>query len=303
MATIFCDEAGYTGNNLLQADQPLFVYSAVNVEPAEAKRIVESVFKDHRLQGHELKSKNLLGSARGMAAIDQVLAEVGAHSKLLAWQKQYALASHFFENVFEPVLAPQSSLFYDIGFHQFVSMVLYIELIANASSFEAAFEAFHTLMRSGDTSHLQTVTAPLDLGSSLSPPMREILTFATIHEKALARELAGLRGTGALERWVLDLTFSSLWQLLAQWGDEIGELEVYCDASKPIADYRKVFDQMIGRSETAHVTLAGQRRPVTFGLRRPIDVVDSKSHPGLQIADLVAGSAAYALQDVQRPGQ
>jgi hypothetical protein len=34
---IFCDDAGFTGDNLLHLDQPYFGYAAVAIEPAEAK--------------------------------------------------------------------------------------------------------------------------------------------------------------------------------------------------------------------------------------------------------------------------
>ena len=40
---ISCDEAGFTGPELLDPDQPVFTYAAVDLDPAEASAIIESV--------------------------------------------------------------------------------------------------------------------------------------------------------------------------------------------------------------------------------------------------------------------
>lgn len=37
--TIYCDESGFTGNNLSDLDQPYFVYADVAITPEEATEI------------------------------------------------------------------------------------------------------------------------------------------------------------------------------------------------------------------------------------------------------------------------
>ena len=44
-ATIYCDEAGFTGNNLLDTQQPYFSYASVAIDPDQQRRSGRSVRK------------------------------------------------------------------------------------------------------------------------------------------------------------------------------------------------------------------------------------------------------------------
>src|SRR5882672_9196151 len=59
---IFCDEAGFTGNNLLDAEQDIFVYATVATPVEIARERVERIIRDCRLQGKELKGSRLVRS-------------------------------------------------------------------------------------------------------------------------------------------------------------------------------------------------------------------------------------------------
>jgi hypothetical protein len=62
---IFCDESGFTGQNLLNPDQRFFAYGSVAISPTEAAEVVAQTIRDFRLQGNELKGKNLLRHPSG----------------------------------------------------------------------------------------------------------------------------------------------------------------------------------------------------------------------------------------------
>ena len=118
---IFCDETGSTGNNLLDTAQPLFAYASIAIEPAEAKSLVEELIAQCRPQGTELKGRKLVRSSRGRKLVTALLERCGSNAKVSVWNKRFALATQFFEHVFEPVLAEQNSLFYRIGFHKLLA--------------------------------------------------------------------------------------------------------------------------------------------------------------------------------------
>src|SRR5882724_2870328 len=71
--TVFCDESGFTGNNLLDAQQPTFVYAAVAIEAEEAKALLNVVHAQMALPISEIKSSTLLGSIKGRKALMEVL--------------------------------------------------------------------------------------------------------------------------------------------------------------------------------------------------------------------------------------
>ena len=62
---VFCDEAGFTGNKLLDAEQEIFSYAAVAMEPTEAADLVARIRRDFRLQAPELKGGTLVGRPQG----------------------------------------------------------------------------------------------------------------------------------------------------------------------------------------------------------------------------------------------
>lgn len=99
--TIFCDESGFSGNSLLDEEQPLFVYASVAIESDYAQNLVQRVTQQRGLQGTELKASNLLKHGRGRAAINDVLKEVAAKSRIVLWDKTYALATLIYEYLFE----------------------------------------------------------------------------------------------------------------------------------------------------------------------------------------------------------
>ena len=131
---IYLDEAGFSGNYLSDKNSPIFVFASVAMPTTKADECVERVIRDFRIQGGELKGKNLTKTPAGRKAIDRILAECLPDSNSIIFDKVYALCCKLFEYIFEPVIADKSSVFYGIGFHKFVAHWLYVELIATRKS-------------------------------------------------------------------------------------------------------------------------------------------------------------------------
>src|SRR6266511_1554025 len=94
---IFCDESGFTGQHLLNLNQRYFAYGSVGIAPADASALVAKTIRDFRLQGSELKGKNLLKHASGRKAAAAVIKELGDRSQIVVVHKRYALACKLFE--------------------------------------------------------------------------------------------------------------------------------------------------------------------------------------------------------------
>ena len=58
--TIYFDESGFTGNNLLNLNQPAFVYASVAIDPQNASHLHSELVSRFQLQGKEMKGKNLV---------------------------------------------------------------------------------------------------------------------------------------------------------------------------------------------------------------------------------------------------
>lgn len=100
-------------------------------------------------------------------------------------------------------------------------------------------------------------------------------------------------------RWVLDLSTCALWSHLNHWGRTGRPLRVWCDASKPLqANVAQLIgdenDPGIKRTRMMHQ----HEGPLGWRLAVPISLVDSRDHPAVQLADVIAGTTVACLVKV-----
>ena len=62
---ISCDEAGFTGNNMLNPEQPHFTYASHDLSLEESENLLRVVRKKYHTQMPELKANKLLHTANG----------------------------------------------------------------------------------------------------------------------------------------------------------------------------------------------------------------------------------------------
>jgi hypothetical protein len=299
--TIYCDESGFTGTNLSDKDQPFFVYTSLALDALKAEELVTQVIRDFHLQSDEIKGSKLVKFSRGRKALSFLLGECLTSSRSLVFEKKYALSCKLFEYILEPALAPKNRIFYDLGFQKFVSTLLYADLCIKSASAEELFSGFERLMRSQSTNNFDSLFAQRTVKRRSRSVAREIVTFWHAQQQAVRDELSTIKSLGAIGLWTLDLTDTALFSLLCHWGQKFDQLDVNCDESKPLFEYLNVpdglFAGMIGREDKQFVTVGNRQHCVTFNLMRPIALVDSKAVPGIQIADAVSGSLAFALRN------
>ncbi len=292
---IFCDEAGFTGNRLLDAEQEIFSYAAVAMEPSEATDVVSRLRRDFRLQAPELKGATLIGRPQGRKVVTQILKECAGRYLVVAHLKPYACASKFFEYIFEPAVSDFNSFLYGIDFHRFIATVLFVYFRASDKSAEDILEDFVTFVRRGDKKALQSIFPTGITTNYRDDFLSAIGTFALLHQEDIINEVKSFTEPG-VPNWILDLTTTSLFGLLAAWGEKARQLEVICDESKPIKVDMLVFDSMVNRKDSLYVHFQNKKSPLSFNLRSPLRMADSKSIPGLQIADVIASTTAQVLK-------
>ena len=101
---VFCDESGFTGDNMLDSQQPFFTYASVAMDEKEAEELVQGIRLRHRKNGSELKGARLMRSHAGRAVSLEILRAMRGRYLVTAYDKKLSLAGKFFEYVFEPVL-------------------------------------------------------------------------------------------------------------------------------------------------------------------------------------------------------
>lgn len=294
-AILHFDESGFTGNNLLHKQQKIFCYASVECPHDEAKYFVEHIINKYQVQNGEIKGGQLLKGVRGKRAVDEIIQNFKGRFKVSVSDKKYALAGKFFEYIFEPAISSVNSIFYNINFHRFISNILHLELCVRGAMAEEIFEDFEKLMRTGDFEGLKKLFST-SKSEGISPVLEHICDFAIHNKESVIRELNGYVGKGA-GKWVLDLTNTALFGLLAEWGQEYEQLTAYCDHSKPLSEDQEIFNVMVNCEDKKYTQIAGIDSPITFDLKEPLNLVDSKVVHGVQLADAIAAAFAYACDN------
>ncbi|HDZ8847028.1 DUF3800 domain-containing protein [Aeromonas sp. 30P] len=294
-AILHFDESGFTGNNLLHKQQKIFCYASLECSHEEAEVFTNYIIQKYKIQNNEIKGCNLLKGARGKRAIDEIVQNFRGRFKVSVSEKKYALAGKFFEYIFEPAISSVNSIFYNINFHRFISNILYLEFSTKGAMAEEIFEDFEKLMRTGDFTGLNTLFSD-SIDSGITPVLEKICEFAIYNKKSIIDELDGYIGDKS-GKWVLDLTNTALFSLLAEWGQKYDEITAYCDHSKPLSDDQEIFNVMVNREDKQFTHIAGIASPITFNLKEPLNLVDSKIVHGVQLADAIAAAFAYACDN------
>jgi hypothetical protein len=290
---IYFDESGFTGNNLLHPRQNYFAYASVATNDDEARTVVENIIAKNNIQGGELKGKNLVKFSKGRKIVTEILDHFDGRIKISVSDKKFALAAKFHEYIFEPCYSDVSTLFYGVGFHRYIANVLYMEFISRGAGANELFAEFEKLMRESEGDNLGAIFSSSEI-SDHSEIIKMIREFAQKRSKDISSELKVL-ATGETGKWVLDLTNSALFTLLASWGVEHEALTAVCDHSKPLKDYKDTFSPMIGNTSKTFTEIEGKQYPFSFNLSGPIVFANSQESHGIQIADVVAAAAVYVF--------
>jgi len=294
--TIYFDESGYTGEKLLEEDQPTFSYASVCIDSDKAEEIVSKIISKYKIQNGELKAVKLIRRERGKKAILEILEAVKDNIKISVSDKKYALAGQIFEYIFEPILASKNSIFYNLNFHKFIANSLYLCFITDDIFAKELFLKFEKLMRNKTLEDLEAIISILDTIDEKSESfefVKNIIEFIKIHKIEIYEEIKDLK------KWTIDLSITSLHSLFSSWGENKDKLVAYCDNSKPIGEQKNIFNSMIDRDgEIIYSILKtdeGKQIPLTYNLKS-IELVDSKIYKGVQLADVVATASAYSFQ-------
>jgi Protein of unknown function (DUF3800) len=297
--TISCDEAGHTGPDLLHPEQRYFGFGSVAIEDAEAWEIIQKALRDHPVQMPELKAAKLIRSARGRALITALLEAVEGRFAVNVYDKLLALCGWVFEYIYEPVFQDNPAVLYEKNLHRFVAMFSYLWFQKVGSDAEQAVRQFQAYMRTRNEAEapllFEGIREPLS-GDRHDHPFELVLRFARGYRHIIVADNACidvlLPDQG---RWVLDLSASGLWSHLNYWGRRARPLTIRCDASKPLqaSVARFTGDQNDPAIERAR--LMGYIGPLGWKQTGPVTFVDSRNHPAVQLADVIAGTAVACL--------
>lgn len=282
---VYCDESGYTGNDLLNRDQPFFVYSAVSSSDEELINIKDYIYSNYNIQNNEIKGKILVKTVSGKKVIKHIFKNYAHKARIIVHHKKYALAAKIVEYAVEPYLK-SNYWFYKSGLNNFIATGLYLAFITNEKSAETLFKDFSNILRN----KVHEKENFFNKYSKENPLIEWILELIATNPSRVWAEIQ--QNQDGL-KWILDLTNTSLLGLLSEWGKFNEPLRVICDNSKSLVDdgLTEILQGINSRKANIFGTFIG------YQLDGKILYEDSKNNLGIQIADLFSSTVFYCLKN------
>lgn len=295
MLTVFVDECGYTGPDLLSTDQPVFVLASLGASEEECRAFRERFFDG--VSADELKHSALCRRERGrkriLAFLEHVVAFEPPRVRFCYAHKRFALVCKMVDLIIEPSMYQMGYDAYDRGMNLALANVTYIVCSSLGADglFDEILSAFQTLVRDPTLRHLAVFRDAVEPSTGIEP-LDDVLRNFHLAVCHLSGDLLQL-----VEPIDLDLCLTFAVELLSCWRSGTAEgIEVVHDASSAMASQLAVWDSVVDVGVPPE-TVGYDRRKRTY----PIAVERTRleaSHDwaGLQLADLLAGCLARVIR-------
>ncbi|MCC8397637.1 DUF3800 domain-containing protein [Paraburkholderia sp. MMS20-SJTR3] len=287
---IYFDESGNTGVNLSDPAQPVFALASVSLEIDVARSLAESLVRPGQ---HEAKYTSLSASTAGQRALIELFKSPHlspATAKVAVTDKRYYLISHLVDKLIEPVFHVKGIDLYAGARHVEYANVLYQagQILFPEGGWQNILDSFLKTLRDDSDLVLQNLEAAVLEAARKAPPGYDVFVVPlTLGARNAGTLLEGLAGLGTF-----DPAIDAFNAVVQAWMS--GTTEPLCvvhDTSKPMKKAESFLRQLMSSSVESR-TIGYENRTAVLPMRvSTLDFADSREHPQLQIADILAGAA------------
>ncbi|WP_444934634.1 DUF3800 domain-containing protein [Microbulbifer sp. JTAC008] len=292
MNTVFIDESGYTGADLLNRDQPFQAASALNISDFEAEGLIKKHFP--KIKSEELKYRDLARRKVNWDALYALQSDLLTNYESITYicDKKYLLILHFLNYAVEPFYYDQGiNLYEDGGNYSLASLLYYAaDTVLEGTNFNDILHLFQHAMKSKSKT---SVTALIrKVKSSPWHELREAFGPLALEYPSCIEEIMSKNTSTDGAYIVLLSLISRLETVLDQ------SYEIIHDRSKNLEQYDLTLNKMINHS--SEVSFKGtELTTLKFPLKlKKVSQVDSKNSPGVQLADILVGGIIDASRGI-----
>jgi hypothetical protein len=289
---IYFDEAGNTGPNLVDPDQPMYSLLSVCMPDEQAMQLLELISSN----AAELHFKKLKKYRSSQLQILELLNQPSITSDTVKYSishKEYCIVAHIVDRLIEPVLYDMNHDGYSSGLNKYFANFLYLlgKYEWGQQRLDRLTSAFHSMARN---------KSPLLVEQFYQIVLDEV-TRASSSEKAVLQLLMNSRSVAQdilnrMLRFDTDLSLPSFTTLVDQWGRQLnGRFEVIHDNSKQIEFWKEHIAFLSSRdikpTEVGYAEMT-MRYPYMI---QSLELADSRTAPQLQLADILVSAVNYSI--------
>lgn len=290
--TLYFDESGFTGFNLLDSNQPIFAVASTDVVPTAAETILRESFPVYR--GDEFKFTNIWRSnnRRGLVEFGRRLSALGTHAFSWAMDKKFVVLTKIVDFLIEPYITNAGYDFYSDGFCWKYTNYIHFGLtqFAPPELLDSLVRSYQEFSRDPSPEGLRNLRCHLDImAASAEEPVRIFLEQMALGANLFTRyhNLETFQGSDELQ-------VTSMLAVVAHWRQLYPEdFAAVHDASSNFFRRRDLWERMTNNNVPAQMHPLGDGTFVQFPLRVVSTTpVDSRNNYEIQFCDILAGITA-----------
>lgn len=285
------DESGYTGFDLLNAEQPFQGATAIAIGDDDAARLIKEHFPN--LQASELKYSSLTRRASNHPRILALQRDVLAGYKCVTYvcDKRFLLLLMFLDYAVEPFYFERGLNFYEDGQNYSLASLLYVAgpTLFGKASFDELQVAFQRAVKEKSPDSLTNL-----IDAARSTNWRQLPeALGPLAQYAAPECLRAIATPGV----TTDAAFVVLQSLISRMEEMAsGPYSVEHDRSKNLLAYHDLLQRYISHSEEIEFRQSEIAR-LKFPLKlKAVTQVDSKASPAVQVADVLIGATIEAAK-------
>lgn len=290
-SVVAMDEAGNTGEDLLNADQPAYAVAGLHIAQDRAQALVDEALKDR--QASELKFMTLRKRAYGPPLLKQILTKANLtpeEARIAVVHKPWMVTAKMVDLLVEPAMLAKGlqAAFYASGAHVRMATDLYRRAPATigVEVWRNLQRAFVAMVRDYDDDTVEAYLRALRQAriACRDERLRDVLRVMLDTRERLDAEVRD--STDALD----PSPATVVWQA-AEWSEQFDGFSIVHDDADAVERWSEHLVKA-GGAEVSHIELGEVVVKFPLGLSG-ITFTRSQDDPRVQLADLLAGAGAW----------
>ncbi len=287
--TIYFDESGFTGYNLLDPQQPVFSIASADISEDRAEEVLRASFP--RYQGAEFHFTNIWrsGHKQGLKQFCSHLHEVADLSFCYVTDKRFAVLTKIMDFLVEPTITAAGYDFYNDGFcWKYSNYVHYgLSQFAPPELLDCLLKFYQDFSRSPNQQSLKILQFRLRMmAESTEDPIHIFLDQMAMGAEIFERytDLSTFKSSNSLQT-------STMIAVIGHWRQKYqDDFAVIHDASSSFLRDRKAWEAVTGVDVDGIALKAGDGSFVEYPIRVvSTEAKDSRESRSIQFCDILAG--------------
>lgn len=283
MRSVYIDESGYTGADLLSQDQPFQGASAIYISDSEARELIDKHFPN--IKSNELKYRNLARRSNNWERLIGLQKDILENYVCVSYvcDKKFLLILHFLDYAVEPFYFDKDINFYEDGCNYSLASLLYYtaDTFLKGDNFREILSLFQYAINSKSQISISALIEKIkatpwqELPEAFGPLALETNScIEAIKNKDVSTDGAYIVLLSLISR--LEVVIDHKYAIIH-------------DKSKNLEQYDVTLNKMINhKSEISFKET--ELTTINFPLKlSSVSQIDSKNSPGVQLADVLIG--------------